>query len=990
MKSSSAKSPPAPPTARKKLESDARFRPAVRLAWLTLSLGLSLSLSLGLCLSVAAPTFADPPGETVDETAAQRSESTFARRVLPLLKEKCFGCHGNDADDVAGELNMLSHGGLLTGGESGEAAIVPGDADASLIVKAIRWDELEMPPKENDRLTPEQIGVVEQWVKDGAVWPNEDRIQQLLAEAPAESWGPAGTVRVSTSGGLDDDWTNRGYQPENLWAYQPLWRDTDGLLQKTKLNPIDVFIDSRLEQAGLAAAPRADRRTLLRRTTFNLTGLPPTPEEIADFLNDPRDHAQAYAAVVDRLLGSPHYGERWAQHWLDVVRYADSSGYANDFERGNAWRYRDYVVRSFNDDKPFDEFVRQQVAGDEIDPSDPENLVAAGFLRMGPWELTGMEVAKVARQRFLDDVTDAVGQVFLGHMLQCARCHDHKFDPIPTRDYYSMQAIFATTQLAERHAPFLDSENQDGFDEAKYLQARKEYFQKQLEAVNKKETIEAAREWFREQSVDSSAFETVVADLSRQDQPATLKRVRAAMARRKISPELIPPKKSGFEPRDFGVERIARKELQRLNWRLDRYKPIALSVYSGRTPKLKNVSAPLRVPEAPPKTGELEQPSILTGGDPFSPSQPVTPSALSAVQLDTPATAPAPQINGRRQWLAEWITNPNNPLTARVIVNRIWQWHFGKPLAGNPNNFGATGKKPTHPELLDYVAQRFMDDGWSIKTLHRLILSSEAYQRSSVHPDPASIARLDSDESLYARFLPRRLSAEELRDAMLSCSGELNRAVGGIPVRPEMNLEAALQSRMVMGTFAEAWQPSPLPSQRHRRSIYALKIRGLRDPFMEVFNAPTAETSCEQRESSMVTPQVFSMFNSEISLDRALAMANRLLKSADSDARTLERLFQIALGRSPSPDELDVCLQHWASMTDRHRQLNIPKSEPPTEIERVAVEENTGVKFSYLEPLEMYHDFVPDLKPADCTPRHRGLAEVCLILLNTNEFAYVD
>lgn len=958
---------------------------------------IKLAACLMLWLAVATAAGADTPAEGDGDLTADRTkavEANFARRVLPLLKEKCFGCHGSNADDVAGDLNMLSRAGLMEGGESAEAAILPGNADASLLVKAIRWQGLEMPPKENDRLTSQQIRAVEQWINDGAIWPTKQRIAELVAEGAAESWGEAGTVRVETSGGLDDDWTNRTYQPENLWAYQPLRRDMAGQFEGPHvgqpLNPIDVFINRRLDQAGLVPAPPADRRTLIRRVTFDLTGLPPTPQEVADFLDDQRDDRIAFAAIVDRLLNSPHYGERWAQHWLDVVRYADSSGYANDFERGNAWRYRDYVVRSFIEDKPYDEFVRQQIAGDEIDSSNPENLVAAGFLRMGPWELTGMEVAKVARQRFLDDVTDAVGQVFLGHLLQCARCHDHKFDPVPTRDYYSMQAIFATTQLAERRAPFLPAENLDGFDESRYLQARQRHFQQQLQLVNKKETIKAAREWFRETGIDSSAFEEVYADLSRLDEPVTLKRVRAAMARRKISPELIPPKKSGFQPRDFGVERIARKELQRLDWRLERYEPFALSVYSGLTPPLKNVSAPLRVPKTPLETGELERTSILVGGDPFSPLQEVAPAALSAVHFDRETTVPAPQIVGRRIWLADWMTDPANPLTARVMVNRIWQWHFGKPIAGNPNNFGATGKKPTHPELLDFLAGRFIDGGWSIKALHRLILDSDAYRRDSVHPDPKALATLDSSATLYARFLPRRLSAEELRDAMLSCSGELNRTLGGIPVRPEMNLEAALQSRMVMGTFAEAWQPSPLPSQRHRRSIYALKIRGLPAPFMEVFNVPSAATSCEQRESSLITPQVFAMFNSEICFDRALAMANRVLEPANSDEEILDRLFKTAFGRSPTSSELDVCRQHWATMTERHQQLHIPAADRPIEIERVAVEENTGVKFTYTEPLEMYRDFVPDIKPADCTPRHRGLAEVCLILLNSNEFAYVD
>jgi hypothetical protein len=330
------------------------------------------------------------------------------------------------------------------------------------------------------------------------------------------------------------------------------------------------------------------------------------------------------------------------------------------------------------------------------------------------------------------------------------------------------------------------------------------------------------------------------------------------------------------------------------------------------------------------------------------------------------------------------------------MVNRIWQWHLGTAIAGNPNNFGATGKKPTHPELLDFLAARFIASGWSIKEMHRLIMSSQAYQRSSQHPQPDVLKEKDPLDASYAVFRPRRLDAEELRDTMLWASGELNPAIGGIPARPEMNLEAALQPRQVMGTFAEAWQPSPLSEQRHRRSLYALRLRGQRDPFQEVFNAPSLDLSCEARESSTVTPQVFAMFNSEASFDRALALANRLMKDAAkpqaaSDARAgiVHRAFEIALGRPARPAEVEACLAHWNKMTARHETLHFERPAYPKQVLREAVEENTGEKFTLVEPLEVYADFVPDLKPADVGPEIRGLAEVCLVLLNSNEFAYV-
>jgi hypothetical protein len=325
------------------------------------------------------------------------------------------------------------------------------------------------------------------------------------------------------------------------------------------------------------------------------------------------------------------------------------------------------------------------------------------------------------------------------------------------------------------------------------------------------------------------------------------------------------------------------------------------------------------------------------------------------------------------------------------MVNRVWQWHFGIPLAGNPNNFGATGQRPTHPELLDWLAGEFIRRGWSVKEMHRLILLSDAYRRASQHPDPALLAEKDPLGKSYAVFRPRRLDAEELRDALLAVSGELNPVIGGIPVCPEMNWEAALQPRMVMGTFAEAWQPSPRPEQRHRRSLYALRLRGQRDPFLEVFNAPSPDLCCEARECSTVTPQVFALFNSRSTFERALAWADRLERESGGERATaITRAFQLALGRSPTAEELSACLDHWGAMERRHESLHFDPPTYPREVLREAVEENTGERFTFVEPLEIAADYVPDLQPSDASPALRGLAEVCLVLLNTNEFAYID
>ena len=958
--------------------------------------------------------------------ASPDADALFVRRVLPLLQDKCLACHGNDEAKIKGGLDLRTRADLMLGGDSDKPAIIPGKPDESPLILAVlrQSEDFEaMPPKEPDRLSAQQIDWLKEWITAGAPWPDTAK-QKLIAATNHEQWSAEDGIIMKTSGGLSADWTNRRYKPEGMWAYQPVKkppvpgappaqerekerkRDREKKtaavspspplpVSPSSANPIDAFLAARLP-VGLTPAPAADARTFIRRATFDLLGLPPTPEEVSAFERATIANPQlAIANVLTRLLASPHYGERMAQHWLDVVRYADSSGFANDFERGNAWRYRDYVVRAFNADKPYDHFIREQIAGDELDPKNSEAVVATGFLRMGPWELTGMEVAKVARQRFLDDVTNSVGETFLAQSLQCARCHDHKFDPVPTRDYYSIQATFATTQLSERPAAFLPDENKSGFDEKKYLEPRREAYLATLRRLDA-QLLVSAEKWFQEKGVDPTKWNVAIEAARTQERGGKRKEfegafnlARAAMTRQKVPEDQFPPKLVGFSPEDYGNERVARKGLERLKWELDRYEPFALAVYNGRTPELKSVFNPLRMPVNRMTEGELEQTCILTYGDPFALGEKVSPGVLSAIGV-APKTPVPDTIEGRRTAFAEWVATAENPLTTRAIVNRVWLWHFGQPLAGNPNNFGSTGKKPTHPELLDWLAATFVEQGWSFKKLHRVIMTSDVYRRSSAHPDRKLLGEKDPAGTSYAAFAPRRLTAEELRDAMLTATGELNATLGGIPNRPEMNLEAALQPRQVMGTFASAWIPNPLPAQRHRRSLYALKIRGLPDPAMEVFNQPTPDFSCERRDASTVTPQVFSLFNGAASHARALALAARAIKETSSDADALARCFALAYSRAPSAAELAACLAHWKNITALIANDTPTTPAPPREISREAVEENTGEKFSFTETLHANADFVPDLRPADVPLRTRALADVCLALFNANEFSYVD
>lgn len=843
-----------------------------------------------------------------------RGEELFVHRVHEVFRTKCFVCHGDDPSDLRGDFDMLSREALLKGGESEEPSIVPGKPADSPLFQAILWDGLEMPPKENDRLNDEQIQFVKEWIEAGAPWPNEKRFAAIL-KSTAEKWNQTDGVSVTTSGGLSDQWTDRKYKSEDLWSFQP-FRKAKGRRGKGQSgNPIDFFIEERLARAEIVPLPRADRRTLIRRLTFDLIGLPPTPDEIDRFTSDNSD--DAFDRLVTDLLSRSQYGEQWGRHWLDVVRYADSAGFSNDFLRPNAWRYRDYVIRSLNKDKPYDQFVREQVAGDEIAPDDPESLIAVGFLRMGPWEHTAMSVAAVTRQQFLDDVTNIVGVTFLGHELRCAKCHDHKFDPIPTRDYYSIQAVFAPVQFKDRNLAYMPVENTEGFAD------RKARIQRLQKASGAKSLTTIPRDKWPVPEFDED----------------TDKKGRA---------------------------KVNNKRRQILNRELNRFKPLAYSVQSGGSDEV----------------------HILTGGSLESPGELVKPAVLSVLD-QTASIAVSDRKSGRRADFAAWLTDQRNPLTARVMVNRVWQYHFGKALAGNPNNFGSTGKKPTHPELLDFLADWFMQNGWSLKKLHRLIVTSDTWQRAS-GPVPATTKEGDPDNLLYSYFTPRRLSAEELRDSMLAVSGELNFKAGGLPVRPEINMEVAMQPRHIMGSVAPAWQPSKTPAERNRRTVYTERIRTLRDPMMEVFNQPGLDASCEQRDSSTITPQAFTLLNSQNSFDRALAFADRLNTAAPGDVeKQLTEAFRLAFNRVPTAFEINRCRSHFQTML-AEQQTSKPESvEYPKYVIRQMVEEMTGLTFYWVEDLDMYEDYVPDLKPWNAPAEVRAMADVCLVLLNSNEFIYI-
>ena len=843
----------------------------------------------------------------------------FARKIQPLFKVKCLTCHGDDPEKLKGDLDMRTRAGLLKGGESEEPALIPGKAMASplylAVTRAHEDDWSAMPPKENDKLSAEQIGYIKEWITAGAPWPNAKRVVAILKEA--DPWGETDGVMVKTSGGLDAGWTNRKYDPQKLWAYQPVSKPA----VPAKGHPVDAFVEARLPK-GLAVAPQAEAVTLIRRVTYNLTGLPPTPKQTFEFVAAwKKDSESAWVALIDRLLASPHYGEQMAQHWLDVVRYADSAGFSNDYPRPHAWRYRDYVVRAFNADKPYDQFVREQIAGDELKPNDPDHLIATGFLRMGPWEHTAMSVAAVTRQQYLDDVVNSVGVTFLANELRCAKCHDHKFDPIPTKDFYRMQAVFGSISFMERKLPWQSFENITGIqaDRERYLRQQK------TTAIRSITTLPEADRPVQEFDKDSERI---------------------------------------------GQGKVNNKRRQQLKFQLKRSTPLAFSVANDANDRI----------------------HILKGGSIETPQAEVSPGVLSLFSGSEKSASVTSEKSGRRTELAQWITSRENPLTARVIVNRVWQWHFGQAIAGNPNNFGGTGKLPTHPELLDWLAATFMEEGWSFKKLHRRILTSATYQRAVAHPTPETLAKLDPNKTSHAVFIPRRLTAEELRDAMLAVSGELNRAQGGIPAHPEINEEVAMQPRHIMGSVGPAYQADPKPAQRNRRTLYAERIRTLADPMLEVFNKPGPDVSCERRETATIAPQAFTLMNSPIIHARALAFAARLEREKPGDLNLqIARAFQLTFQRQPSPAEMKACRDHIAKSL-AHHQVTVPvKVEPPKYVIRQMVEEMTGLDFWWVEDLDIYsgNEYVPDLKPWDAKPRTRALTELCLVLFNSNEFVHI-
>jgi hypothetical protein len=587
------------------------------------------------------------------------------------------------------------------------------------------------------------------------------------------------------------------------WSFQPR---SNPVVPSGAAQPIDAFVISKLAEKGLKLAPPADRRTLIRRVYFDLTGLPPTPEQVERFVRDPSP--KAWEALVDRLLDSPAYAERSATHWFDVVRFAESDGYEYDTPRPMMWKYRDYVIRSFEHDKPYDQFIREQLAGDEIDPANEEMRVAAGFHRLGGFRKNaGNQDAAYNRNEVLVEMTNVIGSGIMGLTMGCARCHDHKFDPIRQKDYYRLQAFFASTQ--HKDIPQYTPEE---------------------EAAWKKRNGEVEKEM------------------------AVL---------RKSLPLMDGPERAAIE-----------KKLQEKELELPEPLPVLNTV------------------EDDPK--QFVPVHVLARGNSAAPGDEVAP-APPGVMLGAGAEEWPAKMDKPRLALANWIANPDNPLTARVMVNRIWQSHFGRGIVATPNDFGRMGTRPTHPELLDWLANRFVESGYRIKAMHRLILLSDTYKQSYLATAPAVAKEKDPDDRFLWRFPRQRLEAEQLRDQILQVSGKLNPQRGGPSVI--VPIEAELMNLLYKPS---QWIVNPDRQQYYRRSVYLIEKRNMRLPLLEVFDSPDRLLSCARREQSTHAPQALELMNGKFTEEMSVAFADRLLKEAGpSHARQVDRAFLLALGRAP-------------------------------------------------------------------------------------------
>jgi hypothetical protein len=808
------------------------------------------------------------------EDSAVRPDSTasgaqfFESQVQPILRAHCYSCHApRTGHELESGLDLSTRESVLRGGDGG-SVVDEANPDDSALLRAIRYDDLEMPPK--GKLPQSQIDILTRWVQMGLPWSDS-------AKAAMDTGPPQ----------VDD-------RARAFWSFQPIRRPdlpsaSDEAWVKT---PVDAFVLAKLEAAELTLAPPASRATLLRRVYYDLTGLPPSPEEVHAFLAD--ESPDAYERVVDRLLASPQYGERWARHWLDLVRYAETNGYEFDSAKPEVWRYRDYVIQSFNEDKPYDQFIMEQLAGDELDEVLPETIIATGYYRLGPVD-GGAADRLQAEFDELDDILATTGQVFLGLTLNCARCHDHKIDPLPATDYYRMLAFFRGIRRGTRGST------------------------RQIGQMNS---------GVAEDPGAITGYRRRVRDVERQikaiEDPLKPHLVGAEVDDFK-SAEYRPAIVRNHSPKDISAEQLEQyEELLRTRKELEENRPNRLARALCVTER----------GAKPPPTYVLLRGSPYAHGEEI---QPGFPSVITATLPEIPTPPEEAESSGRRRVLAQWIASPENPLTARVIANRLWHYHFNRGLVRSTSDFGYGGTPPTHPELLDWLSSELIAGGWRLKPMHKLLVMSNIYQMSSVLT-PEAMER-DPENDLFTRFELRRLEAEEIRDSTLAVSGNLNLKRGGPSIYPTIAKEVlAGQSRPGQG-----WGRST-PAEEARRSIYIHVKRSLAVPLLSVFDASDTDSSCPVRFATTQPTQSLTMLNSEFLNDQSAVFAANIRALTGDDT---EEQIRIALSRVT---------------------------------QRIPTEEEVARGVQFVDRMQQEHGMDAEM----------AMQKFCLMAMNMNEFLYID
>jgi mono/diheme cytochrome c family protein len=846
-----------------------------------------------------------------------KRQITYEADIRPIFKAYCFHCHGEEKE-LAGGLDVRMRKLLAQGGESGDV-LTPGEPDDSLLLYYVT--EGDMPPEDDQRLSSEQVDLIRRWIASGAPTARPE---------PDETPAP-GEFFITE-------------EERSHWAFRPIVKPeipaVDG--DQAGDNPIDAFIARKLHENGLSFSEEADRITLIRRASFDLLGIPPTPEEVAEFIND--DSPNAYEKLIDRLLESPHYGERWGRHWLDVAGYADSEGYVDDDPvRPDAWLYRDYVIRSLNHDKPWDQFLIEQIAGDELvnathanaqgkanaDEDAREKLTATGFLRMAP-DGTGAKPMDVdlARNETITETLNIVSSSLLGMTIGCAECHDHRFDPIPQSDFYELRAVFA---------PVFDHTNWRTPQSRRAALLSPEDKQTAEELEEQAKELQAEHDRIKEETVQL-VFERILEDVPEEDREAVVEAFQT------------PTNKRTDEQKEFLEENypmVSRLVAGRLHLYLSRYKDgnELKEKYETFLEQANELRAKKPAPDfirvATEDTKNIPTTHVFYRGDLNSPEEESVPpgGGLSVltdlVEMTFPENDESLPTTGRRLAFARSLVGGKHPLVPRVLVNRFWMHHFGQALVDSPGDFGLRANAPSHPELLDWLAADFVENGWHLKRFHKLVMTSRTYRQSSTRN--ADAEQVDADNRLLWRMPVRRLESEAVRDAILAVSGSLQQDPYGPPVPVTVD-DGGL---VTVNADATGWKRSLYVQYRRTQPVYLL----------EAFDNPNMEPNCERRVSSTVATQSLTMLNDRFIVEQADTLAERIFQETGDEASLTDRIrraWQLAFNRDPNETELEMLTEYTEQQLEDFRKREIKN------------------------------------------PDQTALASLCQVIFGTNEFLYVE